>query len=45
MERLMVKKGEPIKIVIQPKKIEIVEHKIIKPIDETQTDNTGGSTP
>jgi len=29
MEKIIVKSGEPIRIVIQPKKIEIVEHKIV----------------
>jgi hypothetical protein len=33
MEKIIVKKGEPIRIVVQPKKIEIVEHKIVNTSD------------
>lgn len=31
MEKIIVKRGEPIKIIVQPKKVEIIEHKIVNP--------------
>jgi len=44
MEKIIVKRGEPIRIIVQPKKIDIVEHKIVNTADTIQAEPIDSGT-